>query len=92
MSTETAMDLLYNKKIGKKPAPTQVKIYLNIPYKLKDEIKKSFPIKWDTKLKQWYLYENTNDEVDEVVEINKLIENYELNNVVKKKKLYSYIL
>ena len=90
MSTD-AMDLLYNKKIGKKTEPTQDKIYLNIPYKLKDEIKKSFPIKWDTKLKQWFIIENTNDEVDEVVEINKLIENYELNNPKPKKK-YSYIL
>ena len=88
----TAMELLYNKKIVKKIEPS--KVYLNIPYKLKDDIKKLYPIKWDTKLKQWYLYENTNDEVDEVVEINKLIENYELNNPVKpkKKKLYSYIL
>ena len=91
MSTETAMDLLYNKKIGKKPAPTQVKIYLNIPYKLKDEIKKLYPIKWEITSKQWYIIENTNDEVDEVVEINKLIENYELNNPKPKKK-YSYIL
>ena len=91
MSTETAMDLLYNRKIIKKIEPS--KVYLNIPYKLKDEIKKSFPIKWEIKTKQWYLYENTNDEVDEVVEINKLIENYELNNPKpKKKKLYSYIL
>ena len=86
-----AMDLLYNKKIGKKD-PTQVKIYLNIPYKLKDEIKKLYPIKWEIKSKQWYIIENTNDEVDEVVEINKLIENYELNNPKPKKKKYSYIL
>ena len=89
MSTKTAMDLLYNKKIGKNPEPTQVKIYLNIPYKIKDEIKKSFPIKWDTKLKQWYIIEINNNEVEE---INKLIENYELNNPKPKKKLYSYIL
>ena len=84
-----AMDLLYNKKIGKKTEPTQVKIYLNIPYKLKDEIKKLYPIKWDTKLKQWFIIENTNNEVEQ---INKLIENYELNNPKPKKKLYSYIL
>jgi hypothetical protein len=86
MSSSTAMDLLYNKKIEtKKPS----KIYLNIPYKLKDEIKKLYPIKWEITSKQWYIIEITNDEV---VEINKLIENYELNNPKPKKKLYSYIL
>ena len=87
MSTSTAMELLYNKKIVKKIEPS--KIYLNIPYKIKDEIKKSFPIKWDTKINQWFIYENTNNEVEQ---INKLIENYELNNPKPKKKLYSYIL
>ena len=83
-----AMDILYNIKSGKKPEPTR--IYFNLPYKLKDDIKKLYPIKWDTKLKQWFIIENSNNEVDQ---INKLIENYELNNVVKpKKKQYSYIL
>ena len=79
------MDLLYNKKIKQKKEP--IKIYLNIPYKLKDEIKKSYPIKWNVKLKQWYI----NDD-NEAEQINKLIENYELNNVVKPKKKYSDIL
>ena len=86
MSTETAMDLLYNRKIIKKIEPS--KVYLNIPYKLKDEIKKLYPIKWEIKTKQWYIIEITNDEVEQ---INKLIENYELNNPKPKKK-YSYIL
>ena len=84
MSTSTAMDLLYNIKIEKKE-PT--KIYFNLPYKLKDEIKKSYPIKWELKSKRWYINDNNDAE-----QINKLIENYELNNVVKPKKQYSYIL
>jgi len=77
-------DTIYNKKIEKKPVP--IKIYLNIPYKLKDEIIKSFSIKWELKSKQWYIFDDT-----EAEQINKLIENYELNNV-KLKKQYSYIL
>ena len=75
------MDLLYNKKIEKKPVP--IKIHLNIPYKLKDDIKKLYSIKWELKSKRWYIIDNTNNEAEQ---INKLIANYELNNVVKPKK------
>ena len=86
-SMTDTMDLLYDKKIKQKKEP--IKIYLNIPYKLKDEIKKSYPIKWNIKLKKWYTYDDT-----EAEQINKLIANFELitNNVVKPKKKYSYIL
>ena len=30
------------------------KIYLSIPFELKDEIKKSHKIKWDAQKKSWY--------------------------------------
>ena len=50
-----AMDLLYNRKIGHQTEPS--KLYLNVPYKIKNEIKKLGSY-WSSDLKQWYIYDD----------------------------------
>jgi len=81
-----AMDLLYNRKIEHQTEPS--KLYLNVPFKLKNELK-IFGIKLSSGLKQWYIYDdNIHKE-----KINKLIENYELliNKIVKPTKIFIHV-
>lgn len=57
-------DKLANKAIGLEECPYNLedisnKIYLNIPFKNKDEIKK-LNGKWDNEKKKWYIFDNNN--------------------------------
>jgi hypothetical protein len=77
----SAMELLYNTSVNKKSENQNkelTKIYLDVPYNIKDELKE-FGIQWDMTCKKWFIFENnTNAE-----KINLLIT--ENNNIIVKK-------
>lgn len=84
-----AMELLYNVKSDKQVEPLLTKIYLEVPFKLKDEIKQ-LGGKWDNVVRKWYITNNDNME-----KINSILENYKptSDNYVKtfNKKLYIHL-
>ena len=54
-------DKLANNSIGQQDCPyNKQKIYLNVPYKEKDEAK-SLGAKWDSDKKLWYCYNNSEE-------------------------------
>jgi len=67
-----AMTLLYGKRNSQEEQKKIKKIYLRVPYKLKDEIKllNSY---WDKEKKKWFVYEDNKN----IKEIKKLIFDYE---------------
>ena len=69
-------ELLYNKKSENQK---KTKIYLDIPFKLKDQLK-IYNIKWCLKSKKWYIYNNNENEE----KINSSINEYNEKN----KKIY----
>ena len=79
------MELLYNIKSKKQDEPVLTKIYLEVPFKLKDELKQ-FGIKWDNICKKWYYVDNNNN----IDKINIIIENYKKLSTTNK-KIYIYL-
>jgi len=67
-------ELLYNKK-SENQNEQKTKIYLDIPFKLKDQLK-IYNIKWCLKSKKWYIYNNNENEE----KINSLINEYNEKN------------
>lgn len=53
-------DILANKAIGFDSCMYNNKIYINVPFKRKDEVKK-MEGKWDAKKKKWFIYENNKE-------------------------------
>jgi hypothetical protein len=83
-----AMELLYKIKSDKQDEQVLTKIYLEIPFKLKDELKQ-FGIKWDNICKKWYVDNNIN-----IDKINIILENYNKLSTTNKtinKKVYIYL-
>jgi len=81
-----AMNLLYGNKSKKQNEPLLTKIYLEVPFKLKDDIKR-LGGKWDNEVKKWYLNNNNKN----IEEIENILENYKPSKTTFNEKIYIYL-
>jgi hypothetical protein len=61
------------------------RIYLNIPYENKDELKKTYSIKWDTDKKLWYCEKEKFEDGLKPYELVYVSIDYDLKDEYKKK-------